>query len=203
MITWVKDKDLYDDVGLFDIVLVGTNLYCTMSHGLQLQVMLNYPYVYNANLKTKYGDREKIGTILECAEANEPTFCLCFITEGYNFRPDLQKDFLNYEALAKCLRLVNIKYEGKKIGTPLLGISPFEGNGERDKIINIFEDNLKNVDAYVYDYQQKSRAEMIKEFYVAEKAVRNRNDYKTYYKMVAERKRKAEERFRKNGHRRY
>lgn len=203
MITWVKDKDLYDDVSLFDIVLVGTNLYCTMSHGLQLQVMLNYPYVYNANLGTKYGDREKIGTILECAAVNEPTFCLCFITEGYNFRPDLQKDFLDYEALAKCLKLVSIKYEGKKIGTPLLGISPFEGNGDRDKIISIFEENLKNVDAYVYDYHQKSRAEMIKEFYVAEKAVRNSNDYKTYYKMVAERKRKADERFRKNGHRRY
>lgn len=203
MITWIKDRDLFLDVDKYDIILVGTNIYCTMSQGLQLQVMLNYPYAFNRNLETKYGDKEKLGTILECPKDDEPTFCLCFIAEGYNFRPDLQKEFISYEALEKCLKLINICYKGKNIATPLLGVSLFEGNGNRERIIDIFEKNLYDVNTFIYDYHQKSRAEMVKEFYDSEQAVRKRNDFKTYYQMVAERKQKAEERYKKNGHRRY
>ena len=94
MIKVVKDIDLYNHVGEFDVVLVGTNNYHIMSHGIQLNIMLNYPYVYDKNLETKYGDPEKLGTILECKSEGEPTFCLCFICGG-NFRPDLNKDYLS------------------------------------------------------------------------------------------------------------
>ena len=93
MINIIKGIDLYEHLDEYDVILIGTNLYCTMSQGIQLNVMLNYPYVYNKNLETKYGDINKLGTILECKSDGEPTFCLCFITKGYNFRPDLEKDF--------------------------------------------------------------------------------------------------------------
>ena len=62
MINIIKDIDLYDHLNEYDIILIGTNLYYMMSHGIQLKVMLNYPYVYEENLKTKYADREKLGT---------------------------------------------------------------------------------------------------------------------------------------------
>jgi hypothetical protein len=90
MVKIIKDIDIYDHFNEYDVILIGTNLYCTMSQGVQLKVMLNYPYVFNKNLETKYGDKDKLGTIIECTSDNEPTFCLCFITEGYNFRPDKQ-----------------------------------------------------------------------------------------------------------------
>ena len=99
MVTIIKDIDLIDHLDEYDIILVGTNLYCTMSQGFQLKVMLDYHYVYEKNLESKYGDKDKLGTLLECSSDGEPTFCLCFITEGYNFRPDLCKDYLSYEAL--------------------------------------------------------------------------------------------------------
>ena len=95
MINVIKDEDIYWHFREYDIILIGTNIYCTMSQGIQLKVMLNYPYVYEKNLETKYGDMDKMGTILECKSENEPTFCLCFITKGYNFRPDLEKDYLS------------------------------------------------------------------------------------------------------------
>lgn len=202
MVTIVKDIDLYDHFDEYDVILIGTNLYCTMSQGIQLKVMLNYPYVYDRNLETKYGDRDKLGTILECKSEGEPTFCLCFITEGYNFRPDIIKDYLSYDALEKTLKLVNIKYKGFKIASTLLGTSRFDGNGDRDRIIDIFNSCLTNVDCTVFDYFQKSREEEIKEMWEKEEAVK-KVDRKAYYRMVAERKKKAEERFKKNGHRRY
>ena len=202
MINVIKDIDIYDHFNEYDAILIGTNVYCTMSQGIQLKVMLNYPYVYNKNLETKYGDVAKMGTILECVNDGEPTFCLCFITKGYNFRPDLESDYLSYESLEKCLKLVNICYRGKKIATTLLGSSRFDGNGNRDRIYEIFGNCLTDVDCTIFDYFQKSRAEELKEVWSKELEVK-KVDRKAFYKMVSERKKKAEERFRKNGHRRY
>lgn len=202
MINVIKDVDLYEHLDEYDVILIGTNVFCTMSHGIQLNVMLNYPYVFNKNLETKYGDREKMGTILECTEENEPTFCLCFITEGFNFRPDKQKDYLSYESLEKTLRLVNIKYKGKRVACPLLGASRFDGNGDRDKIWEIFNNCIKDVDLTIFDYHQKSRDEQMKEVWEKESAVR-KTDRNAYYEMVRKRKKEADERFKKNGHRRY
>jgi len=201
MINIIKDVDLFDHVGEYEAVLIGTGTYCTMAQGIQLKVMLDYPYVYNKNLRTKYGDPEKLGTILECKSDGEPTFCLCFCYDG-NFRPDIKQDYLSYESLEKCLSLVNILYKGKSIACPLLGSSRFDGNGDRGKIMEIFERTLKDVNITVYDYFQKSRAEELKEIREKELAVKE-VDREAYYRMVAERKKKANERFKKNGHRRY
>ena len=173
-----------------------------MSQGIQLKVMLNYHYVQEKNMETKYGDPEKLGTILECTADGEPTFCLCFITAGYNFRPDLQKDYLSYESLEKCLKLVNILYKGKRVACPLLGNSRFDGNGDKNRILDIFTNTITDVDLDIYDYHQKSRAEEMKEIREKELEVKAK-DRKAYYEMVAKRKKEAEERFKKNGHRRY
>lgn len=192
---------MYDHVGEFDVVLIGTSIYCVMSNGIQLNVMLNYPYVYNKNLETKYGDQEKLGTVLECTSEGEPTFCLCFIYKG-NFRPDLQKDYLSYESLEKCLKLINVLYKGKNVATTLLGASRFDGNGDKDKIMKLFEENITDLDLTIYDYHQKSRAEQVLDVWVKEQKVKEK-DRNAYYKMVKKRKKEAEERFKKNGHRRY
>ena len=202
MINVIKDVDLFDHVNEYDAVLIGTNTYCTMSQGIQLKVMLDYHYVYEKNLETKYADPEKMGTILECKSEGEPTFCLCFITNSYNFRPDLNNVYISYESLEKCLKLVNILYRGKKIATTILGASRFDGNGDRDKVMEIFKDTITDVDLTIYDYEQKSRAEEMKEWYTKEQKMRT-VDKEKYYKMVSERKKKADERFKKNGHRRY
>ena len=202
MINIIKDVDIYDHFSEYDAILIGTNLYCTMSQGVQLKVMLNYPYAYNKNLETKYGDKDKLGTVLDCKSEGEPTFCLCFITKGYNFRPDLESDYLSYEALEKCLNLVNILYKGKNIACPLLGSSRFDGNGNKEKIYEIFNKTLKDVNVTIFDYFQKSRAEETKEVRERELAVK-KVDRKAYYEMVAKRKKEADERYRKNGHRRY
>jgi hypothetical protein len=201
MINIIKDVDLFEHVDEYEAVLIGTGTYCTMSQGIQLKVMLNYPYVYNKNLETKYGDPDKLGTIVQCEQEKSPRFCLCFIYEG-NFRPDIRKDYLYYESLEKCLSLVNILYKGKNIATTLLGASRFDGNGDRDRIMEIFERTLTDVNVTIYDYFQKSRAEEMKEVRDNELAVK-KVDREAYYQMVSERKRKADERFRKNGHRRY
>lgn len=201
MISIIKDIDLYDHFNEYDIILIGTNIYCSMGQGIQLKVMLNYPYVYDKNLETKYGDMNKLGTILECTKEGEPTFCLCFIVKG-NFRPDLQKDYLYYESLEKCLKLINVLYKGKKVACPLLGASRFDGNGDKERIYKIFNECITDVDVTIFDYFQLSRAEGMKVWWSNEQEIK-KVDRKAYYEAVRKRKQEAEERFKKNGHRRY
>ena len=50
----------------------------------------------------------------------------------------------------------------KKIACPLLGCTPFDGNGNKDKVIDIISNTLIDVDITIYDYVQKTRAEKIK-----------------------------------------
>lgn len=202
MIDIIKNEDLYNHLNEYDAVLIGTNTYQVMSNGIQLQLMLNYPYVYEQNLKTKYADRRKIGTLCECKKEGEPTICLCFIAKGYNFRSDLESDYLSYDGLENCLKLVNVLYKGKHLASYLLGSSEFDGNGDRERIMNIFNDNIKDLDLTIYDYKQKSRMDFVKETMTKEFEMKKK-DRKKYYEMVKKRKEEAEERFKKNGHRRY
>ena len=201
MIKIIKDIDLFDNVKDYDIVLVGTNIYCNLSQGFQRKVMLNYPYVQEMNMSTKYADKKKLGTILECKKEDNPTFLLLYITEG-NFRPDLKKDTLSYESLEKCIKLINILYKGMNIACPFLGSSRFDGNGDKDKILKIIENNSKNVNITIFDYEQKSRAEELKE--TREKELKDKaENADAYYEAVKKRKEEAEERYKNNGHARY
>lgn len=201
MINIIKDIDLFDRVRDYDVILVGTNIYCNLSQGFQRKIMLNYPYVQEMNMETKYADKKKLGTILECKKNNNPTFTLLYITEG-NFRPDIKKDTLSYESLENCIKIINILYRGKNIATTILGNSRFDGNGDKDRIMKIIEDNSKNVNIDIYDYYQKSRAEELKEIRTKELEIK-KEDSDAYYEAVRKRKKEAEERFKNNGHARY
>lgn len=158
MVRVVKDIDLIDHVGEYDVCLVGTNLYVSMSNGFQYQVAKLYPYVFERNLETKYGDIFKMGTIVKCEEEGCPTFCLCFISKGCGFRQDQGKEYISYEALEKCLRLVNIVYKGKRIATTMIGCNKYDGNGSKEKVVEIVERTMKDVDITLYDYEQKNRS---------------------------------------------
>ena len=196
-----ENKDLFDDIGEYDVILIGTNIYCNLSQGLQRKVMLNYPFVQDKNMSTKYGDEKKLGTILECKEENSPIFVLIYINRG-NFMPDISKEYLDYEALENSLKLVNILYKNKKIASTVLGNSRFEGYGNKDKILKMMSDFLPDVDLTVYDYEQLSRSEELKKTRERELKIKE-TDIDAYYEAVKQRKMEADERFKNNGHARY
>ena len=197
----IENVDLYSDVNKYDVILVGTNIYSNMSQGFQRKVMLNFPYVQEKNMSTKYGDVNKLGTILECKKDGNPTFTLLYINKG-NFRPDIKKEYLDYEALEKCLGLINVLYKGKTVASTILGLSRFEGNGDRNKILGILERNSANINLILYDYEQLSRSEELKKIREEELKIKE-NDIDAYYKTVKKRKEEADKRFENNGHARY
>lgn len=177
------------DVCKYDNVLIGTNIYCTMGNGVQKDVAINYPYVSEMNMKTKYGDKSKLGTMIECEFHDEPKFTLLYITEGYNFRPDKHSEYLSYQALESCIKLANIKYEGLNVATTLLGCSKFDGNGNREIVFDMILDNVESFDLTIYDYLQLSCVEKYNLSKFNELAIK-KDSLKRYYQAVSMRKKK-------------
>lgn len=155
MITIIKDIDLINEVEKYDVILVGTNTYHVMGNGFQRKVRTKYPTVYDLNITTKYGDTKKMGTVV--STTSTPIFSLCFITNGYNFRPDINPDYLNYESLEKCLKYVNQEYSGLNIATTMIGCSKFDGNGDKERVMEIINNNSDKINLFVYDYVQLTR----------------------------------------------
>lgn len=152
MITTIQDVDLITEIGKYDVILVGTNTYHKMGNGFQRKVRTTYPQTYQLNITTKYADKNKLGTRI--TTTSDPIFSLCFIVNGYNFRPDLNPDYLDYESLEKCIATANIEFSGLKVATTMIGCSKYDGNGDRDKVMEILNKNSDKIDLFIYDYDQ-------------------------------------------------
>ena len=191
MINYIKDEDLIGHIkDEYDYILVPTNCYCRMSNGFSRKVKMLYPEVYHADLKTKYGDENKLGDIIKVCTEEGPKFLIVYINKGYNFRPDLKSDYLEYNSLEVVMKRISIEYKGCKIASPYIGCNKFDGNGDKDKVRDILEKYNKNIDLYIYDYIQKSRNEELLETFKTEEVLKKTN-YDEYKKTVSLRKEKA------------
>lgn len=204
MVNIIKDIDLLQDIGKYDVTLVPSHINNSLSNGFQRDVALNYPYVQEGNYGTKYGDPKKLGTILECNCKGEPTITIVYIFKFYPHKKIKGEiiDFCDYEALEKCLLLINSKYKGYRVSCPLLGCSRFDGNGDRDKVLALMEKCCTDIELFVYDFHQLSRNEKQQKVWKEEQEVK-KVDREAYYAMVRKRKEEAEARFKRNGHARY
>lgn len=153
MIHIVEGRDLIYEVMDYDLILIGTSINNTLGNGFQYKVGQSFPNVYHASkTASRYGDVKKLGKV--DVVGGGPSFALCYITKG-RFRPDIKPDALDYDALEKSLQIIAKNYGDKKIATTIMGHSPYEGGGDRDKIIEIFTKVFIHTEVYLYDYEQK------------------------------------------------
>lgn len=155
----IHDKPLIEDIFQYDVIIVGTGIHNMMGNGFQHDIKINFPYVEKAVKKTPYADSRKLGTVTIIKEIDKPIFCVAFIHKG-GFRKDINPDYLNYDALKQALKLVDEHFENKSIACPLLGTSNFDGNGDKLKIMEMFNNLSDKNDYYVYDYEQRDYREV-------------------------------------------
>ena len=157
MLKIIKDKDPIWETDKFDVILIGTSIYNQLNGGFQSKIKYKYPIVDEKNRETKYADFSKLGTRITIN--NTPIISLMYIC-GYP-RPNI--DTVDYDSLTKCLLTANAEFRGKKVMATILGSSQFDGNGDKDKCLKIIEDTTKDLDITLYDYEQKKRADEIRE----------------------------------------
>jgi hypothetical protein len=153
-------NELLENVFNYDVILVGMGINNSFK-GFASEVRYSFPNVYQEELRvSNYSDTNKCGTILPIEDSGI-TFCMCYIHKGNYAKKYRGACFLNYGNLKSCLLAVKKEYRGKKIGTPLLGASPYDGNGDKEKVLEIFNEVFSDFDIDVYDYEQKDYARMI------------------------------------------
>lgn len=152
MIKFVKDKEPIWDTDKFDVLLIGTSIYNRLDGGFQSKIKFKYPIVDEENNKTKYADVSKLGSRLTVGTA--PKISLMYIC---NY-PTTKQETLDYDALDRCLKTANAEFKGKKVLMTIVGSSEFDGNGDRDKCLKLIEENTKDLDVTIYDYEQKKRS---------------------------------------------
>ena len=157
MLKIIKDKDPIWETDKFDVILIGTSIYNQLNGGFQSKIKYKYPIVDEKNRETKYADFSKLGTRITINDT--PTISLMYIC-GYP-RPNI--DTVDYDSLTKCLLTANAEFRGKKVLTTILGSSQFDGKGDKDKCLKIIKDSTKDLDITLYDYEQKKRADEIRE----------------------------------------
>jgi hypothetical protein len=150
MIKIIEKERLIDNIFDYDIVLVPMSNNNSMQHGFKHEVAINFPSVrYEAN-KTAYGDMRKFGTI-DTFESNHIQFCLCYMYTTPCYKQG-GSDHVRYDDLRKCLYEVAERYNGYRIGMPVIGSSKYDGNGDRKRIFEIINETLSKLDVTVFDY---------------------------------------------------
>ena len=154
MISIIKNKEAIYDTEKYEVVLVGVSTHNMLMGNFQGKIGVKYPIVEQANNNTAYGDLRKLGKRLTIDNLGEgkPIISLMYICTY----PSIKKDFIDYNALEKCLKTANNEFKGKKVLTTLLGSTRFDGRGEREKCLEIIDKNTKDLDLYIYDYEQIS-----------------------------------------------
>jgi hypothetical protein len=158
-INFIHDKPLIEDVFQYDIILFGTGIHNALGNGFQYDVKINFPFVEEAIKKTPYADTRKLGTV-EVINGS-PIYCVGYIHRG-GYRKDITPDYLNYDALKDVLFLVNHNFICKRIGLPLIGCSKFDGNGDKEKVIEMLNElsDENNNEYFIYDYEQRDYREV-------------------------------------------
>ena len=155
MLNIVKDIDLINDIPKYDYTIIPTNCYCIFGNGFASKVKRLYPYTFEYDKRTNYADKNKLGSILEVNYFDEPKFIIAYVSFGINFRPDLQKDYLDYNALTTVIKKLDIIYKDKNIAAPFIGCNKYDGNGDKEKVLNILKKNVNNFKLTIYDYFQR------------------------------------------------
>jgi O-acetyl-ADP-ribose deacetylase (regulator of RNase III) len=139
--------------GVFDVIIHGCNCFHTMGAGIALRIKENFPQAYFEDLKTKYGDNNKLGTYTFIRINNNGKDL--FIINAYTqFHYSWQNKSIRYDALRKCLKKIKTDFSGLRFGLPKIGCGL--AGGSWDIVSKIIEEEL-NLEDVTIVYFEKER----------------------------------------------
>ena len=185
----IENEDAIWHTDEYDVILVGTSIYNMLTNGFQNKLKLKYPEIENANKTTNYGDKRKLGKRLTID--GKPTISLMYICRYPSLR---HGPAIDYEALKNTIMTANAEFKGKKVMTTMIGCSDFDGNADKDKVLELLETYGKDMDITIYDYHQlRKRDEMLvifKKMFKGKGVRLNSDEYAEKYKEFNEIKKK-------------
>lgn len=163
MVNIIK-SEILKSISNYDVFAFGMGVNNSFNGGLLYEISINFPMVRTIeNRISPYGDKRKYGTILPIIDSGI-TFCPCYVNNGGYTKKSPNEAFVKYDDLKRCLELIRERFRGKKICSTVIGASGYDGNGDKKKILSIFNEVFAESDIDVYDYEQKDfRLEMFRQ----------------------------------------
>jgi len=137
--------------GEFDLIIHGCNCFCTMGAGIAKIIKQKFPEAYSADLKTKKGDKSKLGGIswVKVKTKNGDLIVVNGYTQ-YNFRGRGRK--ADYEAIREVFKEIKEIFSGLRIGYPAIGAGLAGGSWK--VISQIIEEELVNENHTFVEYNK-------------------------------------------------
>lgn len=104
--------------GEFDVIAHGCNCFGQMGAGIALAIKENFPGAYEVDLRTKKGDRDKLGT---CSVAEYENVHIVNAYTQFHYGNPKRKKHVDYEAIRSCMTWIRDEYSTLKIGLPMIG----------------------------------------------------------------------------------
>jgi len=141
------DGDLIRDAEDYDVIAHGCNCFHSFGAGIAKTIRLKYPEAHGVDKSTRYGDRDKMGTISICNTDN-----VTIINAYTQFKyTSIQLD-VEYDAVRSCMKLIKEQFSGKKIGLPLIGCGL--AGGDWDVVSKIIEEELEGEDVTIVKFKK-------------------------------------------------
>ncbi len=135
--------------GEFDLIIHGCNCFCTMGAGIARQIRDTFPAAYQADLETRPGDRNKLGTYSQATiplQGNSLT-----ILNGYTqYHYSGSQLLADYGAIKTLFARIKRDFPGRKIGYPKIGAGLARGDWK--KINSIIDQQLDGENHTLVEY---------------------------------------------------
>lgn len=151
--------------GNFDVIAHGCNCFCQMGAGIAPQManafMCNDSSKYPSECPSRAGDMSKLGNIESYAWYvfdDEGNRCRLEVVNAYTQykygrnHADGEEAPFNYSAFELCMKKINHRFKGKRIGLPMIGAGL--AGGDWEKIKQIITKELKECIVTIVIYKK-------------------------------------------------
>lgn len=134
--------------GAFDVIVHGCNCFCIMGAGIAAKIKTLWPDVYAADLKTKSGNKSKLGTYTYAVVSDIHNMPLVIVNAYTQY--DIGRygrDVFEYDSFQKILNdlATNEFLVGASFGFPMIGMGL--AGGCKERIISMLEQFSTKVEA--------------------------------------------------------
>jgi len=144
----IIDKDLFD--GHDDIIIHQCNCFKNWGRGIVIPMKAHYPQAYQADIKTNYADKNKLGKYTFWTGTSIHKDKQITVINAYGqFACGINKQRTTYKALKKALIKVNEEFPEGTIGMPKIGCGL--GGGDWNTVSKIIEEAFPDRQVTIYE----------------------------------------------------
>ena len=140
--------------GRFDVIAHGCNCMCAMGAGIAKGIKALFPEAYQADCRTKRGDRNKLGTCTSAVcktDAGQVVVVNAYTQHHWRGSGVL----VDYDAVRSCMKWIKSQFPGRRLGLPKIGAGL--AKGDWNLISSIIEQELAGEDVTIVEFQPEGR----------------------------------------------